>query len=55
MNQVYCGCGVYHIYVSILKAFEDKREGRKSLLIVINDRTDGIETLLTGLKNLNVF
>jgi hypothetical protein len=46
MNQVYCGCGVYHVYIAILKAYEDKRDGRKSILIVINDRTANIETLL---------
>lgn len=55
MNQVYCGCGVYHIYISILKAFEDKRNGRKSLLVIINDRTDGIEDFIPKLKGLDVF
>jgi hypothetical protein len=55
MNQVYCGCGVYHVYIAILKAYEDKRDGRKSILIVINDRTANIETLLPNLRALGVF
>lgn len=55
MNQVYCGCGVFHVYQSILRANEDKQKGDKALLVLINDRTEGIETLIPGLKQLGVF
>ncbi|NQY05440.1 MAG: hypothetical protein HRT68_04345 [Flavobacteriaceae bacterium] len=55
MNQVYCGCGLYHIYISILKAIDDKKNGRKALLVVINDRTKNIETLIEPLRSLDLF
>lgn len=55
MNQVYCGCGVFHVYQAILRAYEDQRKGDKALLVLINDRTEAIETLIPGLKQLGVF
>ena len=55
MNQTYVGCSMYHIYLSILLAYENKRKGNKSLLIIIEDRTEGITNYLEAFKQLNLF
>ena len=54
MNQVYV-CGTYfHIYLSILKIIYSTDKQAKNL-IVINDRTPGIERTFTSLKESGYF
>lgn len=55
MNQTYVGCSMYHVYISILLAYKNKRENVKSLLIIIEDRTEGITSYIEPLKKLNIF
>lgn len=55
MNQTFVGCSLYHIYISILLAHKAKKEGKKSILIVINDRVEGIEKLIPKINELQLF
>lgn len=55
MNQTFVGCSLYHIYISILLAHKAKKEGKKSLLIVINDRVEDIEKLIPKINELQLF
>lgn len=55
MNQTFVGCSMYHIYISMLLAFNYKKKNQKTLLIVIEDRTEGIKDYITPLKQLGVF
>ena len=55
MNQTYVGCSMYHVYLSILLAYKNKREGDKSLLVIIEDRTLGITDYVEPIKSLGVF
>lgn len=55
MNQTFVGCSMYHIYVSILLAYDNKRQGNKSLLIVIEDRTEGVTQYVEPLRQMNLF
>ena len=43
------------MYLSILLAYKNKREGNKSLLVIIEDRTIGIKDYVEPIKNLGVF
>ena len=55
MNQTYVGCSLYHLYVSMLLAYEARRNGQKSLMLLINDRVPDVESLIPGLKKIGVF
>lgn len=55
MNQTYVGCSMYHVYVSILLAYENKRNNKKSLLVIIEDRTENISNYIESIKKLGVF
>ncbi|RZJ71193.1 glycosyltransferase family 52 [Flavobacterium sp.] len=55
MNQTYVGCSLYHLYVSMLLAYEARRAGQKSLMLLINDRVPDVESLLPGLRKIGVF
>ncbi|MFD0963006.1 polysialyltransferase family glycosyltransferase [Pseudofulvibacter geojedonensis] len=55
MNQTFVGCSMYHIYLSMLLAFQYKKSDHKSLLVVIEDRTEGIQDYIEPLKALGAF
>ncbi|MBD3582614.1 glycosyltransferase family 52 [Flavobacterium selenitireducens] len=55
MNQTYVGCSLYHLYVSMLLAYEARRAGQKSLMLLINDRVPDVESLIPGLQKIGVF
>ena len=54
MNQVYVCSTYFHVYVSILKSVYRGDKSTKSL-IVINDRTPGIEKIFSSLKEHGFF
>lgn len=46
---------MYHIYLSMLLAFQYKKSGHKSLLVIIEDRTEGIQDYIEPLRVLGAF
>lgn len=55
MNQTFIGCSLYHIYISILLAHQAKKQGKKSILIIINDRVNDIEMIIPKIIELGLF
>ncbi|MBI9055396.1 MAG: hypothetical protein JEY96_16355 [Bacteroidales bacterium] len=54
-RQVFVCGTLFHVYVSILKAIEYKKEGEVETLLVVNDHTPGINDLIIQLKERNYF
>ncbi|WP_299094543.1 polysialyltransferase family glycosyltransferase [Winogradskyella sp.] len=55
MDQVYVIDSVYHMYISILLSYENKRANKKTLLIINVEGTEGIDAYLDPLKQLTTF
>ncbi|MFP4846536.1 glycosyltransferase family 52 [Winogradskyella sp. PE311] len=55
MHQVYVIDSVYHIYVSILLSYENYKSGKKTLLIINGEGTEGIDVYVDPLKQLKTF
>ena len=55
MNQVYVIDSVYHIYVTILLSYKNFEEGKKTILIINEEGTQGIKQYTEPLKTLRTF
>ncbi|GAB4160752.1 MAG: glycosyltransferase family 52 [Winogradskyella sp.] len=55
MNQVYVIDSVYHIYVSVLLSYENKSTNKKTLLLINEEGTAGIDIYIEPLKQLKTF
>lgn len=55
ISQVYVCCTIYHVYISILKAFEHKKNGEETLLIVLKDGLDDHESVEKSISDIDVF
>lgn len=55
VNQVYICCTIYHVYISILKAYNDKKNNQKTLLIVLKDGLDDSTYVEKSVNAIGVF
>lgn len=55
MNQTYVVDSVYHIYVTILLSFKNLEEGKKTILIIVEEETENIAMYAPALKELKTF
>ena len=55
MNQTYVIDSVYHIYVTILLSYKNYQEGKKTVLIIIEEETPNIAIYADSLRSLKTF
>lgn len=54
-NQTFVCCTMYHVYIAMLKAFQYKKEGQKSLLILLKDGVDEPNNIYDAVLKIGVF
>ncbi|WP_452220333.1 polysialyltransferase family glycosyltransferase [Lacinutrix salivirga] len=54
-NQTFVCCTMYHVYIAMLKAFQYKKEGQQSLLILLKDGVDEPKNIYDAVEKIGVF